>query len=71
MKVWPANEKMRQVLKHPVAGSFRETLQAGVEWPRDQFTMRRLKEGAILDKAPAAPRKKMTYEPMSETIKEK
>jgi hypothetical protein len=46
VKVVPASDSMRRMLKHPDAATqFGKT--GGVEWPMDQFTQRRLREGAI------------------------
>jgi hypothetical protein len=38
-------DDMRRLLKHPVAGGFRST--GDIEWPKDTFTNRRLKEGSV------------------------
>jgi len=46
VRVLPANDDLRRVLKHPITGMrFRET--GSVEWPLDTFTKRRLREGSI------------------------
>lgn len=45
VRVEPANPEMRRLLRHPTAGGFRG--RGGAEWPDDQFTHRRLKEGSI------------------------
>jgi hypothetical protein len=45
IRVEPANDMMRELLRHPTAGGFRSTGAAA--WPDDQFTHRRLKDGGI------------------------
>jgi hypothetical protein len=45
VRVLPANEDIRRVLKHPRGMAFRTT--GSVEWPYDQFTIRRLAAGEI------------------------
>jgi len=45
LRVEPANEDMRRLLKHPVAGAFRS--EGAREWPADNFTYRRLRDGDI------------------------
>lgn len=47
IKVYAANETMREVLRHPGGGSFPDSLGEGTEWPNDSFTQRRLAEGSI------------------------
>jgi len=45
VRVIPANEELRRILKHPNGMPFRS--EGSVEWPLDKFTQRRLREGAI------------------------
>jgi hypothetical protein len=45
VRVTPANEDIRRVLRHPHGMPFRET--GSVEWPLDKFTQKRINEGAI------------------------
>jgi hypothetical protein len=45
VRVEPANDDMRRLLKHPSAGGFRSV--GDIEWPNDTFTKRRLREGSI------------------------
>jgi hypothetical protein len=45
VRVEPADDDMRRLLKHPTAGGFRA--EGPIEWPNDTFTFRRLKEGSI------------------------
>ena len=45
VRVLPANDDLRRVLKHPRGMRFRST--GSVEWPFDKFTQRRLREGSI------------------------
>lgn len=51
MKVWPKNDEMRKVLKHPARGAFR--LPEGPEdWPEDSFTHRLVQDGDLLTEDP-------------------
>ena len=45
VRVVPKDDEMRRLLKHPVAGAFRE--EGGMEWPDDDFTFRRLRDGDV------------------------
>jgi hypothetical protein len=45
VRVEPATEELRHVLKHPNGMAFRA--QGSVEWPLDRFTQRRLADGSI------------------------
>jgi hypothetical protein len=45
VRVEPADDNMRRLLKHPRAGGFRS--EGSIEWPNDTFTQRRLREGSI------------------------
>jgi hypothetical protein len=45
VRVTPANDDMRRLLKHPRAGGFRS--EGSMEWPNDRFTQRRLRDGDI------------------------
>ena len=45
VRVLPASDAIRRVLKHPRGMAFRST--GSVEWPFDKFTQRRLREGSI------------------------
>jgi hypothetical protein len=45
VRVVPANDELRRVLKHPRGVKFPS--QGSAEWPNDKFTKRRLAEGAI------------------------
>ena len=46
VRVSPASEELRQVLKHPKSG-VKFPASGSVEWPLDQFTRRRIKEGSV------------------------
>ena len=52
IRVYPASEMMRKKLAHPTGIKFRDSLAAGVDWPADSFTYRRLREGAVLETPP-------------------
>lgn len=46
-------KRMRDIIRHPSAGGFRA--EGGADWPLDQFTMRRLRDGDITqEEAPSA-----------------
>ena len=45
VRVEPANEEMRRLLKHPSGMGFRSG--GSVEWPLDKFTKRRLADGSV------------------------
>lgn len=45
VRVTPAREELRKLLKHPNAGGFRSS--GSVEWPLDTFTKRRIKDGDV------------------------
>ena len=45
VRVNPANDDMRRVLKHPKSGNFPKS--GGADWPNDRFTKRRLADGSI------------------------
>jgi hypothetical protein len=45
VRVVPANQDMRRILRHPTAGAFRSA--GAAEWPMDTYTHRRLEDGSI------------------------
>lgn len=45
IRVEPKNDELRLILRHPTAGFFRG--RGAAEWPDDQFTERRLRDGDI------------------------
>jgi hypothetical protein len=45
VRVLPANEDFRQVIKHPSGIRFPE--EGSVEWPLDKFTRKRIAEGDV------------------------
>ena len=53
IKVFAANEAMRDVLRHSGGARFRDALDQGVEWPNDSFTKRRIADGSVLTEAPS------------------
>jgi hypothetical protein len=57
VRVEPANDIMRKLMKHPSGTGFRG--QGSADWPLDSFTRRRLTEGSIkrveIEKAEARP----------------
>ena len=46
VRVLPADEVMRRLLRHPNGMGFRS--EGSVEWPLDKCTQRRLGEGSII-----------------------
>jgi hypothetical protein len=53
VQVWPKNEAMRKLLKHPHDNvSFRE--EGPSDWPDDSFTHRRVMDGDIVLEDPDA-----------------
>lgn len=51
MKVFPKNDQVRKLLKHPVAKGFRA--EGPAEWPDDSFTARRIADGDVTTEDPA------------------
>lgn len=45
VRVNPRDDGIRRVLRHPASGGFLS--EGSTEWPLDQFTKRRLREGSI------------------------
>lgn len=54
VRVTPANDDLRRVLKHPKGGLAFPAGSGSVEWPLDQFTRRRIKDGSVIREEPAA-----------------
>lgn len=54
IKVYAANETMREVLRHANGTRFRDTLDQGVEWPNDSFTARRIADGSVRTDEPGS-----------------
>lgn len=59
IRVWPgrtkeySSEEVRKYIRHPLGNiAFRATINDSVEWPFDQFTKRRIKDGTVLTEAP-------------------
>jgi len=46
IRVLPRDDDMRRLLKHPKAGGFRS--EGSLEWPDDNFTQRRLRDGSVI-----------------------
>jgi hypothetical protein len=53
VRVVPAKEEYRAVLKHPTGGGF--PAEGSKEWPDDRFTKRRIADGSVTREA-AAPK---------------
>jgi hypothetical protein len=54
IKVFAANETLREVLRHPNGARFRDTIGEGVEWPNDSFTARRIADGSVRTDGPGS-----------------
>ena len=55
IKVFAANETMREVLRHGGTGMrFRDSIEQGVEWPNDSFTARRIRDGSVRTDGPGS-----------------
>jgi len=54
VRVWPRDENIRRVIKHPSGVAFRK--EGSVEWPLDAFTKRRLRDGSVTKEEPPKPR---------------
>lgn len=66
MEVWPKNDELRKLLKHPQQKvGFQQTGSA--EWPDDTFTYRRIQDGDVVLKDPKAVEKKTTDFKTAET----
>lgn len=49
VRIRAKDEAMAKVLKHPTAGGFKADWQKPVAWPRDAFTMRRIRDGDVVE----------------------
>jgi hypothetical protein len=45
VRVLPANDDLRRILKHPRGMAFRST--GSVDWPFDKYTQRRIADGSV------------------------
>jgi hypothetical protein len=59
MFVWPKNEVMRKVLKHPSASVVPFPATGPADWPDDSFTARRVADGDVFLQDPDAPAPKL------------
>jgi hypothetical protein len=59
VRVLPTNDDMRRLLKHPRGIAF-PSGGGSVEWPNDNFTRRRIAEGAVTIEERAKPEKPNT-----------
>ncbi len=51
MKVWPKNDDIRRLIRHPTARGFRK--EGPADWPADVFTFRLLQDGDVTTSDPA------------------
>ena len=63
VRVVPANDTLRKYLTHPTRGKM--NAEGSTEWPNDQFTRRRIKEGDVTveEAAPPAEAKQQVIDP--------
>lgn len=61
MQVWPKNDEMRKLLRHPSGVGFRS--EGPAEWPHDTFTARRLDDGDITTEEPKQEQPKQGEQP--------
>lgn len=54
VKVYAANETLREVLRHANGTRFRDKIDQGVEWPNDTFTARRIADGSVRTDGPGS-----------------
>lgn len=52
MQVWPKNDVIRKILRHPNGVGFRD--EGPADWPDESFTARRIADGDVLTEAPHA-----------------
>jgi|SRR5215472_11362704 len=52
IRVWAANEDIRRIMRHPTGVRFQADISQSVGWPEDAFTLRRLRDGSVLDHPP-------------------
>ena len=57
IKVWPRDEDIARVLRHPTGVRFGQDVSEGVGWPADAFTYRRIRDGDVLEQAPGEKKK--------------
>ncbi|WP_182869765.1 hypothetical protein [Bradyrhizobium diazoefficiens] len=55
VRVVPASDAIRRVMKHPARGNF--PAEGSAEWPNDRFTKRRIADGSVtVEKPPPKPK---------------
>jgi hypothetical protein len=55
MKVWPKNDEIRRVIYHPT-GNIHFPAEGPSDWPEDQYTARRIRDGDVTASDPGAER---------------
>lgn len=53
VRVVPANDVLRRILRHPLGMPFRSS--GSVEWPLDKYTQRRINDGSVTVEDTPAP----------------
>jgi hypothetical protein len=51
MKVYPRDETIRKIIRHPSTGPF--PAEGPAEWPDDSYTARRIQDGDVTTEAPS------------------
>jgi hypothetical protein len=68
VRVNPRDDKIRSLMKHPASGGFLS--EGSTEWPLDQFTKRRLREGAITIAASTAGDESVEHQMVPQPVEE-
>ncbi len=53
MQVWPKNDTIRAILKHP-HGQIAFPQEGPAEWPNDSYTARRIADGDVTTEKPSS-----------------
>jgi hypothetical protein len=62
IQVWARTAELAAIIKHPTGAGFRD-IEEPVTWPYDQFTLRRLEDGDVLDHPPTRKEQRQAPEP--------
>lgn len=59
MNVWPRNDDIRRLIKHPSGALFRK--DGPSDWPNDSYTARRIADGDVTTEAPPPPEQQQAH----------